>query len=408
MLSSTTRPRLRPVEAIPTETDGRPVVIVHDPAGLADGSMTVSPAVVFILSLMDGEHTLKDIEKAFAGQFGRVLPHEQLRQIVQALDASYFLDNERFAAYLQSKVDEYRSAPARVTRDAASFGAGDDGLAALVQEMLSACSVSSVGRPGRRLAGVIAPHLDYGRGAPCYADAYGLLGTADAPRRVVILGTNHAGRGASVVATRKDFQTPLGLTRTDRTFLERLEKRCSVDLCEHEFDHLREHSIELQVVILQHVLGADRFEIVPALCHDPSGPSGTAPHDGNGADLRLFGEALGELVLTDPTPTLVVAGADLSHVGRRFGDQCDLDEPFLRQIEQADRSALDAVVHGRRDEFVEILRRSENSTRICSVGSIYALMTALPDAHPELLSYHQAVAPDSQTCVTCSAMAFWE
>src|SRR4029079_11601775 len=122
------------------------------------------------------------------------------------------------------------------------------------------------GTGDRHLAGLIAPHLDYPRGTPCYADAYGVLATMPPPKRVVILGTNHFGRASSSVATRKDFQTPLGTTRTDREFIAALEQSCGSDLCEHEFDHLREHSVELQVLVLQHLFGANSFTIVPVLC----------------------------------------------------------------------------------------------------------------------------------------------
>jgi AmmeMemoRadiSam system protein B len=224
----------------------------------------------------------------------------------------------------------------------------------------------------------------------------------------VILGTNHFGRATAPVATRKDFQTPLGLTRTDGEFLSRLDQRCGADLCAHEFDHQREHSVELQVLVLQHLLGADNFEIVPVLCHDPCGPPGTAPYDGHGVDLRVFAEALGGLIREDDTPTVVIAGADLSHVGRRFGDDRELDADFLREIERRDHEALEQVANNSAGPFVETLRNRANNTRVCSAGCIYALMTALPQARGELLRYHQAVDPEGGTGVTCTAMAFWD
>ena len=398
-------PKLRPVEAFPADQDGDQTFVVRDPSGLAEGGMTVSRAALFVLSLMDGQHNLEEIERIFGEQVGQRLPGDQLEQMVARLDASHYLDSPAFADYFASLVEDYRSSPARVSANEASLGAGDDGLASTIGRMLAACEVSLTG--SRRLAGLIAPHLDFARGTPGYADAYGALAVGQAPQRVVILGTNHFGQTTGPVATRKDFQTPLGTTRADRAFIEALETRLGVDLCEHEFDHQREHSVELQVVILQQLLGADHFEMVPVLCHDPCGPTGAIPGEGRGADLRAFGEALGELILTDDTPTMIVAGADLSHVGRPFGDSRELDEAFLREVERKDRQALDALVAGGRDAFVETLRGHDNSTRVCSVGCIYALMTALPDAKPELLRYHQAVDRDTGTCVTCSAVAMW-
>ncbi len=401
-------PRLRPIEVFPFEDEGRQMLLVHDPAGLAAGQIAISPPALVVLSLLDGDHDRDAIREAFSERTGQPLPAEQLDQFIRHLDDAFFLDSEAFAAHFAAMVEAYRSAPARVSPDAASYGADGEGLPAMFQKLLSGCGVALTGAPGRRLAGLVAPHLDYPRGGPCYADAYGILATADPPRRVVILGTNHFGRATSVVATRKDFQTPLGTTRTDRAFLDGLEARCGHDLCEHEFDHQREHSVDLQVLLLQHVFGPDRFEIVPVLCHDPCGPTGTAAYDGQGCDLRVFAEALGELVRESDVPTLLIAGADLSHVGRRFGDDRDLEPRFLAEIERCDREALDAVVARQGDRFVDTLRSRNNRTRVCSAGCIYALMTALPEAQPELLRYHQAVHPEADTAVTCSAVAFWE
>jgi AmmeMemoRadiSam system protein B len=224
--------------------------------------------------------------------------------------------------------------------------------------------------------------------------------------RAVILGTNHFGRGCGVVATDKPFETPLGTTSTDRAFLAEVERAGGAGLCDNDFDHQREHSVELQVLILQHLFGPTNFQIVPLLCPDPCGPTGTAC-DGQGMDLRVFAEALGKVLQSRARGTVVIAGADLSHFGRRFGDDCDLEPPFLIEVERKDREVLGAMVAGRSDLFLESIKGRGNDTRICSAGSLYTLMTALAGARAELLQYHQAVDRDSGTAVSCSAMVLW-
>jgi AmmeMemoRadiSam system protein B len=422
-------PRVRPVEAFPIEHGGHQLILMHDPTGFADGPITVSPAALFLILMLDGQKGPDELQKAFREQFGQSIDREQIEELISQLDAAKYLDSETFARHYQSLVDDYRAAPARLCRDLEVYGidagaVGADGtipgsqagetketagrrrayeaqvadLRSSLTRMISQCRAGVVGKGNRRLAGLIAPHLDYPRGEPCYADAYGLLASTGIAPRVVILGTNHYGRGTSVVATSKDFQTPLGTTRT---------ARCGADLCAHEFDHSREHSVELQVVLLQHLFGADAFQIVPVLCHDPCGPTGTKPYDGQGVDLRVFGEALGELIRSDRVPTLIIAGADLSHVGRRFGDDCELEPTFLSTVERQDREAIEEIVNGRPDEFVRVLAGRENATRVCSAGCIYALRVALDGAEGELLRYHQAIDAPNGTGVTCCAAAFW-
>jgi AmmeMemoRadiSam system protein B len=408
MASDTQLPKLRPIEVFPVEQNGERLLIVHDPSGLAAGQVVVSPPALYLMSLMDGQRTLPEIGAAFGEMFGQAVPADELQEMVERLEAGHFLDSEGFRNHFQSLVDAYRAAPARASRDHNGYGLGEEGLSAGFTRMLSRCKVASAGAGGRRLAGLVAPHLDYPRGTPCYADAYGLLSALPRAERYVILGTNHFGRGTGPVATSKDFKTPLGTTRADRIFLDALQQRIGADLCEHEFDHQQEHSVELQVLLLQHLLGAESFEIVPVLCHDPCGPSGTGSYDGKGADLQSFATALGELIREDSRSTVIIAGADLSHVGRRFGDDCELESSFLGDVQRRDRQALGALVESPDAEgFLASLRAHANSTRVCSAGCIYALRTALKGTQAELLRYHQAVDADSGTCVTCSAIAFW-
>ena len=163
-------PKLRPVEAFPADQDGKEMFVVSDPSGLATGAVSLSRAAMFILSLMDGEHNLDGIRRVFAEQTGQVLPGEQLAQMVERLDAAHYLDSPTFADHLQSRVDAYRSAPARVCADESSLGAADDELGATIGRLLAGCEVSVAG-PQRQLAGLIAPHLDFTRGRLGYADA---------------------------------------------------------------------------------------------------------------------------------------------------------------------------------------------------------------------------------------------
>jgi hypothetical protein len=374
---------------------------VRDPGGLSSIVLTLSQPALYVMALMDGTNTCEDIQRKFLASFGEHLAIDMLQSMLEHLERAHFLEGSAFESYCQSLCDEYRNQPARPMRDAEAAGIVD-GSGDLFEKMLAGTEPVVLPRP---VVGLVAPHLDYRRGAPCYAAGYATLRDRLAPERVVILGTNHFGRSTSVVATASDFATPLGTTRSDIAFLERLEARCG-DLRTCELDHAREHSIELQVVWLQHLFGVDKFEIVPFLCPDPCGPTGTAPCDGRGVDLRDFAVALGELVAEDSRETLIVAGADLSHVGAGFGDSRPLDDALLEEVHCRDRAALDRLEANDPGAFVQSLAEVGNPTRVCSAGCMFALATALPQANAKVLRYHQAVDPSSQTCVTCAAIAF--
>lgn len=402
-------PRLRPVELLPGFTK-EGTVLLRDPSGLAAGVLAVTPPVLTLLARMDGKHRRLELQAAFARQFGEILLSEELDALLARLEESGFLEGESFERYYAGLVQEYLRAPYRPLRDRNGLGAPVDSLGGFLNAILDDDRTANDARPATdngRLVGLIAPHLDYPRGRPCYAASYRLLRHGPCPERVVVLGTNHFGRAASVVATAKPFETPFGIVPNDPEFLERLQQACGSSLLHAEFDHAREHSVELQVIWLHHLLG-DRFRVVPFLCPDPCGPTGTAPADGRGVDLRHFAQTLGALLRDDPTPTLLVAGADLSHVGTYFADRHRLDDTYLAQVAASDHAALQHVDANAPEAYREHMAATGNPTRVCSVGCIYALLTALgPDVGAHRLAYHQAVIPEVDNAVTCAAYAFY-
>ncbi|MCA9244974.1 MAG: AmmeMemoRadiSam system protein B, partial [Phycisphaerales bacterium] len=319
-------PRLRPIDIAPIDDNGEIAFVLRDMTRIAPQAMALSGAGYFIVAHFDGENDIGAIQRAFLQQFGQSINPEQVVELATTLDEALMLETDRFQHAYAQRAAEYLAADARDNRerwpDADEMG----------EEIAAALTDGRAVKNEEVLRGVIAPHLDYPRGAPCYADAYATLREAGPADRYVILGTNHFGRSHSVVATRKDFVTPLGRVGTDRAFLEELDSRVGGGLFDHEFDHDAEHSIELQVHLLQTLFPDAEFEIVAALCPDPCGPTGTAPADGNGADLGEFADALAEMIASDHARTVVIASADFSHVGQRFGDEDPTTEDFLANV----------------------------------------------------------------------------
>ncbi len=395
-------PRLRAIDIAPFEDEGGEVAFaLRDVTGIAPEAMAVSGAGYFILAHFDGDNGVSDVQRAFLQQFGQSVNPEQVIELATTLDQALMLETERFHRAYAERVAAYQAADARDNRE--RWSDADE----LSEEIAAALTDGKAAKRADALRGVIAPHLDYPRGAPCYADAYATLREAGPADRYVILGTNHFGRSHAAVATRKDFVTPLGRVATDRAFIDELNERVGGGLFAHEFDHEAEHSIELQVHLLQSLFPDADFEIVAALCPDPCGPTGTAPADGAGPDLGAFADALAEMIASDHARTIVIASADFSHIGQRFGDEDPTTEEFLANVGLYDRKLLSLIEEREDDAFVAAVRVADNRTRICSVGCVYAMLRALPTRPVEMLRYHQAVDMDEETHVTCCAAAVW-
>ncbi|QOJ14652.1 MAG: AmmeMemoRadiSam system protein B [Planctomycetia bacterium] len=384
-----------------------PLFSVRDPARIATQPLAVSLGGYFVMMCLNGELTVEDVRRLSGEQFGRAIESEQIRTLVDALDQHLYLLTERFEAEYARRVAMYRAAK---IRDSRSRWEEESVLRAEVRQALEQVSERTTGLlPGlaRGLRGVVAPHLDYARGGPGYADAFAVVAAAEPARRMVILGTNHFGLSTGVVATGKDSLTPLGLVRTDRELIARIADQMNTDLCADEFDHEQEHSIDLPVHILQHLRPDVDFQIAPFLVPDPSRPvmvgEEWTPSNRAAADVGGFARALAESIASDGVPTLIIASADLSHIGQSFGDDTPTTMARMDEVGRSDLDLLGYLERGEPQKLVERVREMRNATRICSVGCLVAQRWALAEAGFQLLRYHQAVSIESETSVSCAA-----
>jgi len=391
-------PALRSLEITPVEEQGEESLrfVIHDRTHIAPQAIAISPAGYFVLAHLDGQHSCADIQAAFQQHAGMHLPAEPILALVRTLDEALMLHGERFEQAYERRRAEYRAAPFRDNRerypDAAALRAEIEGLLA-----------GGMPAPVSDVRGLIAPHLDYARGGPCYADAYATLARSPLADRYVILGTNHSGRSAGIVATTKAFCTPLGVVANDGNLIARLESRLGTSLTVEELDHFWEHSIELQIHVLQVIAGERPFQIVPLLCPNPCWDPETAPAGSSASDLARFAEVLRTLLAEDGRRTVVIAGADLSHLGRPFGDWAPITPEILGELAKAERYLL-ALLEARQEElFLQRVAVTGNPTRICSAGCIYTALKALSGHACRVLRYHQAADYGSQTHVACAA-----
>src|SRR6185295_5446520 len=112
-----------------------------------------------------------------------------------------------------------------------------------------------------------------------------------------------------------------------------------------------------------------------------------------------FLDALRGVVLRRLGRVLVVAGADLAHVGPRFGDGRPLDERGRERLEARDAESIALALGGDAPGFFRQVASDLGTRRVCGLGPIYTLLRALPPARGERLHYDQCVDPDEGSIV---------
>ena len=318
-------PRLRPVEAVPATIQGQDVLCLRDPMHYSDMVVSVPPQTAAILELFDGAHSLQDIQEAIGRRFGMLLAREQLMEVVRSLDECLLLESPRFAGHREAMERDFRQTPQRPARLAGkSYPAEPDALRRELDGYFGAAEGPGDTLPSpaaARLRGLVVPHIDFPRGGPCYAWGYRELAGSPPADRYIILGTVHVPIAQPFALTRKDFETPLGPAEADQEFLEALLARVGPGYLKDEFAHRGEHSIEFQAVFLRHVIPAGRpVRIVPVLCgsfhQQVEARCAPAPC----GQMETFLGALRDTMAAVGGRTVIVASADLAHVGPQFGD----------------------------------------------------------------------------------------
>jgi MEMO1 family protein len=404
------RPRLRGIEAFPVEHEGERFLALRDPAGYTSSVVMLPLALLEMVSLFDGEHDVAEIQQAVLRARGEQVDVARIEELAQALDQHGFLEGEAFEARRADVDGAFLAAPVRPAShaggaypaDAAALAAMIDGFFTTPQGPGPINHVTADGPPVRAL---IAPHIDFHRGGPAYAWGYRELAERCDAELFVIFGTCHAGMSQPFALTRKPYDTPLGAAPVDVDFVDSLAKRSGLDCFGAEAAHRNEHSIEFQAVFLRYLFAGRRdVAIVPVLTSFAHEALARGRRPEQDRRVARFLDALGETEAASGRRVAFVAGADLAHVGPRFGDADPVSRKQASRLAAADRAMLETVTAGNADGFFDDVARDGDARRICGLSPIWALLRATGGAAGELRHYGQT--PDPQCLVSFASVVF--
>jgi MEMO1 family protein len=416
--SSSSRPRLRPIETIivPDKRFGR-ALMLRDTQGVTSSHAVLPLEAVAIVERFTGALTCAQIAAEASRELGEEVPVEVVVKLATELEEALFVDG---APYRRERARiEKAFADADVREATHAGGAYYDDPTELAQYIELDCiavhhgtKVLNGAAPKKngaksKLVGLVAPHIDPWRGARCYGAAYGALRSSlpDDADTFILLGTSHAPMREPFALCRKAFATPFGRMETDFDSVDAIAAACDFDPYADQFNHKREHSLEFQAVFLRHLLGGRKARIIPILAglgqHQQSGASPTTS-----ASVGRFLDAVRRVI--DGRGAVVVAGADLAHVGPRFGDARPLDGAERASLEGADRASLERATRVDAEAFWEHVAKDLDSRRVCGLAPVYSLLRTIdPHARGEVHHYEQTVDPEEGSIVSHAAVGFF-
>ncbi len=412
MTSSSLRPALRSVESIvvPDAQHGR-VLVLRDTEGITEGTVCIPPALIPIVARFTGEKTCRQIALDISREIGLEVDVETVVRAAKVLEDALFLDGPSYRAAREEVVRKFATSTMRPASHAGGAYLADpvELRAYLDTQCLAKASTTTRGSSEKRMIALVSPHIDPWRGAVGYGQAYAALARDLSPEAdtFIVFGTSHAPMREPFALCRKAFETPLGAMDADEDAIDAIARAVAFDAYEDQLNHKREHSIEFQVLFLKHVLGKRPARIVPIL-------AGLGELQANRSDpardarAMRFLDAVRGVTEGLGRRAVIVAGADLAHMGPRFGDPEPLDGGARGDLADTDRASLARAAEGDAPGFWAHVARDLDTRRVCGLAPIYSLLRVMPGpATGEVLHYEQTVDAEDGSIVSHAALGFY-
>ena len=258
-----------------------------------------------------------------------------------------------------------------------------------LKNLIHECFMHPIG-PGKtsptdsdeKIYGVICPHAGFVYSGPVACHSFYSL-SASSSKLAIIVGPNHYGIGQNVASMIDvSWKTPLGLVEVDSDSV--LELREHLDILETDsFSHSKEHSIEVQIPMLQEVF-SNEMKILPISLINQEQKTAT-----------LVGSAIAKIA--QEKDALLIGSSDFTHY--------EENEFAHRQ----DLALIDPILKLDIDEFYKIL--DERKVTACGFGAIAAIMTACKElgaTQGKLLKYATSgdISGDKSSVVGYASIIF--
>ncbi len=385
---------------------GQRALVVKDALGLIKNPVVLQGQVLDFIGLIDGKRTPRDIQlELIRQQKGVFVGVDYVQSLLSELDSLFLLDSDYYRNTKNKIFADYSQQPVRSAVLAGqAYPGSTEALEKYLNSFFPKTSEVSVDTSDKNLSALIAPHIDLRAGKKVYAQAYTAVRGA-CPKTVVLLGTGHSLHNFYFSLTEKDFETPLGLVRTEKALVRKIREAGKEVISPHDFDHRNEHSIEFQLIFLQHLFGSS-FSLVPVLCGSFQNALADFSRASEIPGVKGFLSELQKLVKEIGSDGLVVAGVDFSHIGPKFGHSFRASS-LISEARDFDKRLIDAICSGDPLGFWAETKRVDDKYNVCGFSAIACLLELLPGSVGRYLGYDFWEEEETQSAVSFAAITLF-
>ena len=257
-----------------------------------------------------------------------------------------------------------------------------------LEKMIQDCIVHKFGpknqikNSNEKIYGVICPHAGYEYSGPTACHSFCSVASQN-PELVIIVGPNHYGVGQNVATmSNVSWKTPLGTVLVNSEYSEEISNTSKFIKIDN-YSHSRDHSLEVQIPMLQHLF-SEKFQIVPIILLEQNLEAAID-----------VGNAISKIA--KKKNTLIIGSSDFTHY----------EENSFAYLQ--DEALIEPILEMNVEKFYHILY--EKRVTACGFGAIASTMIAcknLGATRGELLSYTTSgdISGDKDSVVGYAAIKF--
>jgi AmmeMemoRadiSam system protein B len=322
--------KARYLDVKPINLNGQNLFLVSDPYKISN-DFIVNPIVVLVLSLLNGNNSLIDIKSTIFRLTGIIPTDEELYNLIKFFEDNLFLLDDKFNNAYKNEIENLRK-KGFLRGSLMGISYPDD--PAKAEEFLFNNNIDNnlnIDEISNQIIALIIPHMDLKVARETYFKAYKLLlnnlvkNTRDI-ENVFILGVSHYYHKNPISVFPLNFETPFGILKTNKELIEKINDNLKKILGSEYFDlfediliYKSEHSIETQIPYIK-LLETKLYEnkvnkelkVVPMII--------------SYGNIELFNKIIDSFISEiDINRTIFISSIDLSHVGKKFGDNNSFD-----------------------------------------------------------------------------------
>ncbi|MBU2638226.1 MAG: AmmeMemoRadiSam system protein B [Nanoarchaeota archaeon] len=242
------------------------------------------------------------------------------------------------------------------------------------------------GSLNKKVYGIICPHAGYAYSGNAAALSYNAV-KANKGKTFVIFAPDHNGYCFNPTTTNEDFETPLGIVKTDKELVEKLLKKC--DFLKQ--GKIQEHAVEVQLPFLQYLFKED-FKVVCIVVPSPK-------------YYKEFGKAVASVC----RDAIIIASSDFTHYGAAYGYMPFSARDAKTEMKKLDSGAIRFIEKLDSEGFLNYVEKT--GATICGQYAIAAAIEAVKAMgakEGKLLKYYTSgdISGDYSFAVGYAAVAF--